>query len=154
MVGSVLFVCNQNSVRSPMAAALLTAAPGARAPAAGAQGRLRVDSAGVWEGAPDPFIEAVLAEAGASLGATAPKTMTDIDLAAFDLIVVLTPEAKAEAEKLAPGVAPDAVVEYWETENPSDERGGREQIVDAYRRVRDDLAARLAARFPELYENS
>lgn len=134
MLTSVLFLCNMNSVRSPMAAAILKASAG---------GRLRVDSAGVYEGGLDPFVEGVLAEIGVSLGDYEPKALADIDFAGFELAVALTPEAAAEARRLMPGK-----VEFWPIENPSDARGGRDEIVAAYRRVRDDLIGRLRTRFP------
>ena len=84
MTKSVLFVCNMNSVRSPMAAAIL---------ASQAQGALRVDSAGVYEGGLDPFVESVLGEIGMSLGDYEPKAVSDTTLDGFDLVIALTPEA-------------------------------------------------------------
>ena len=74
MIRSVLFLCNMNSVRSPMAAALL---------ARRHSGAMRIDSAGVYQGGFDPFIETVLAEEGVSLKGYEPKSMADIDIEAF-----------------------------------------------------------------------
>lgn len=139
MTGSVLFACNMNSVRSPMAAALLRRAAGSG---------LKVDSAGVYEGGLDPFVEIVMSELGVAMHDHEPKTLANVDLGAFDLIIALTPEAAIEARKAAPGAA----IEFWDIENPSEERGGRSAIVAAYARVRDDLGKKLARRFPEVYE--
>lgn len=139
MVSSVLFACNLNSVRSPMAAALLRAA---------AAGRLKVDSAGVYEGGLDPFVESVLGEVGVSLAGHEPKAMNALDLSKFDLAIALTPEAAAEARRFLPRDK----IEFWDIENPSDARGGREALLAAYRAVREDLKARLEARFPEIYQ--
>ena len=138
MTGHVLFACNMNSVRSPMAAALLRLA--------GGEG---VDSAGVYEGGLDPFAEIVMREVGASLDGHEPKTLASTDLSRFEAIIALTPEAAAEARRLAP----DTPVEFWDVDNPSDVHGGRDAIVDAYRRVRDQLNAKLRARFPEIAKN-
>ena len=138
MTGPVLFACNMNSVRSPMAAALLRLA--------GGEG---VDSAGVYEGGLDPFAEIVMREVGASLDGHEPKTLASTDLSRFEAIIALTPEAAVEARRLAP----ETPVEFWEVENPSDVHGGRDAIVDAYRRVRDQLNAKLRARFPEIAKN-
>ena len=137
MTGSVLFACNMNSVRSPMAAALLRleGGPGAR-----------IDSAGVYEGGLDPFAEIVMRELGASLESHEPKTLANTDLSGFGAIIALTPEAAVEARRLAP----DKTVEFWDLENPSEAHGGRDAIVDAYRRVRDDLVRKLRDRFPEI----
>lgn len=120
-----------------MAAALLKARAG---------DRLIIDSAGVYEGGPDPFIERVLAEIGVSLGRCEPKAMRCLDLSRFDLAIALTPEAAAEARRFLPREK----IEYWPIDNPSDTRGSEEDILAAYRAVRDELRARLAARFPEL----
>lgn len=139
MVRSVLFACNMNSVRSPMAAALLRAEAG---------GALKVDSAGVYEGGLDPFVEIVMAEIGASLEGHEPKAMNALDIAGFDLAVVLTPEAAAEARRFLPRER----IEFWDIENPSETRGGREEILAAYRAVRDELRARLRARFPGFHQ--
>lgn len=137
MPKSVLFVCNMNSVRSPMAAAIL---------ADSAKGAVRVDSAGVYEGGLDPFVEGVLDEVGMSLGGYEPKAVTDTPLETFDLVIALTPEAAAEIRRRLPRER----LEYWPIDNPSDVRGGREALLDAYRAVRDDLRARIRARFPAL----
>lgn len=139
MTRSILFACNMNSVRSPMAAALLRLM--------GKEG-FAVDSAGVYEGGLDPFVEIVMGELGVSMDAHEPKRLSDVDLSKVDLLVALTPEAAIEARR---HMARENI-EYWDVENPSEERGSREEVTAAYRRVRDDLATRLRARFPELHE--
>ena len=40
-----------------------------------------------------------------------------------------------------------AAIEYWPTADPTATEGNREQRLDAYRTVRDQLAARIKARF-------
>lgn len=137
MTKSVLFACNMNSVRSPMAAALLRLEGGEAA---------AVDSAGVYEGGLDPFVEIVMRELGASLASHEPKTLAQTDLSGFDVVIALTPEAAVEARRFLP----DQSIEYWEIENPSETRGSRDAIIDAYRRAREDILAKLRARFPDL----
>ncbi len=136
---SMLFVCNQNSVRSPMAAALLKLHGDAG---------VQIDSAGVYEGGLDPFVEIVMSDLGVEMIGHEPKTLSGVDIEAFERIVALTPEAAVAIRE----DAPDACIEYWDIENPSDERGGRDAVIEAYRRVRDDLTARLRAGFPEFYQ--
>jgi protein-tyrosine-phosphatase len=63
----------------------------------------------------------------------------------FDLIVTLSPEAHHKALELTRTLA--AEVEYWPTPDPSDTGGNREQKLDAYRVLRDQLMARIRARF-------
>ena len=137
----ILFACNMNSVRSPMGAAIMNALVSSTSGA-----DYSIDSAGVYEGGPDPFIDGVLREIGVSLGDFEPKAMSDIDLNKVDLVFALTPEAAAEARK----VVPREKIEFWEIDNPTDVRGGRDDLLEAYRAARDDLARRIRARFPEL----
>lgn len=137
MSASILFVCHQNSVRSPMAAALLRE----RAPT-----DARIDSAGVYEGALDPFVELVMGELSIAMGGHEPKALEDVDLGGAEVLIALTPSAAIALRKKAP----DRAIEFWDVENPSDERGSRDAVVEAYRRVRDELATQVCARFPEL----
>lgn len=139
MSQSILFACNMNSVRSPMAAALL------RLNGAGA---FKVDSAGVYEGGLDPFVEIVMKELGVSMEAHESKPLSSVDFSRVDTVIALTPEAAVELRRRLPHDS----IEFWDIENPSDERGGREAIIEAYRRVREELAKRIAVRFPELHE--
>ena len=136
---SVLFACGQNSVRSPMAAAL------ARQMFAGV---LRIASAGVRKGEPDWFAVAVMAEIGIDMAEHQPMTfeeLEDLDGLDFDLIVTLAPEAHHQALKLTDRLT--AAVEYWPTPDPTAVEGNREQRLDAYRAVRDQLLARIKRRF-------
>jgi protein-tyrosine-phosphatase len=136
---AVLFVCAFNSVRSPMAAALLRAAAG--------EG-LTVASAGVRKDALDPFAVAVMDENGIDISAHEPMTideLEDIEGLDFDLIVTLSPEAHHTALALTHRIP--AAVEYWPTADPTATEGNRAQRLDAYRAVRDQLQARIKARF-------
>ena len=63
----------------------------------------------------------------------------------FDLIVTLSPEAHHKALELTRTLALD--VEYWPTADPTAIEGTREQRMNAYREVRDQLLRRIRARF-------
>lgn len=138
---SVLFVCNLNSVRSPMASGLLRSMAG--------EG-LSVDSAGVYEGWLDPFVAAVMEEAGISIDSHEPKPMKSLKLDQFDLIVALTPEAAKEARECGA----KAEIEEWEVENPSNVRAGRDEAMAAYRAVFETLKAKITARFGEFCKSA
>jgi len=135
--GAVLFACARNAVRSPMAAAMLRHLAGRR---------IYVESAGVRPGEPDPFALAVMEEIGIDMTDYRPKAIGDLHDLSFDLIVTLAPEAQHKALELAHGYAID--VEYWPTPDPTLASGSREQILDAYREVRDRLFAKIKQRFP------
>jgi protein-tyrosine-phosphatase len=137
-IGAVLFACTMNSVRSPMAAALLRQRWG---------GRIFVDSCGVRKGGePDPFAEVVMDEVGLDLNRHHAKTFAELEDGSFDLVISLSPEAQHGAVELSRGRATE--LEYWPTFDPTIAEGSREQRLDAYRRVRDELERRIAERFP------
>jgi protein-tyrosine-phosphatase len=148
--GAVLFACNFNQVRSPIAEALLKRLVG---------DRVYVDSCGLKRPAMvhddvadedvaagvDPFADAVMAEVGCDLSRHRPKTFEDLEDSSFDLVISLTPEAQHRSVELARGRA--AEIEYWPTQDPTLTEGSREARLEAYRQVRDALARRIAERF-------
>lgn len=134
---SVLFMCGQNVIRSPVAEALARHYFGRS---------LYVASAGVRPGDNDPFVAAALDEIGLSLGKHRPHTLDDLEDLNFDLIVTLSPEAHHAALDLT-GRFP-VEVEYWPTMDPTVAAGGsREQTMNAYRAMRDSLDDRIRDRF-------
>lgn len=133
---SVLFICGRNSIRSPIAAALTQA---------WFPRTFYVASAGIVPGERDPFVDAVLAEIGVEIGAHRPHSLEDLEDLNFDLAVTLSPEAHHRALELTRTNA--IKVEYWPTSDPSLVTGSREQILAAYRDVRERLSARIRERF-------
>ena len=136
---AVLFACGHNAVRSPMAAALLRQMRGTT---------LYIASAGVRTAALDPFAVAVMEEIGIDIAAHRPlsfEELEDLEGLNFDLIVTLAPEAHHKALELTRTIAAD--VEYWPTPDPSVVAGSREQQLDAYRDLRDQLFERIKKRF-------
>jgi len=136
---SVLFACGMNAVRSPMAAALAQRMFGQS---------IYVRSSGVQRGELDPFAVAVMEEIGIDISRHKPVTFEDLeDLEGlnFDLIVTLSPPAHHKAVELTRVNAAD--VEYWPTFDPTSAEGSREQRLDAYRAVRDELMKQIRERF-------
>ena len=74
-----------------------------------------------------------------------PQSIEDLEDTTFDLIVTLAPEAHHKALEFTRTMAVD--VEYWPTLEPSATAGNREQILQSYRDVRDQLFERIKARF-------
>jgi protein-tyrosine-phosphatase len=107
--------------------------------------RIYVRSAGVRAGEMDPFAVAVMDEIGIDLTRHQPTAIDDLEDTSFDLIVTLAPEAHHKALELTRTMAAD--VEYWPTLDPSAAAGNREQIMETYRAVRDQLFARIKERF-------
>ena len=136
---AVLFVCNLNTIRSPMAQGLMVLRFAKR---------IWTRSCGVRPGVEiDPFAAAVMDEVGVDIARHRPKGISDLDDMNFDLVVTLTPEAHHRALELTRTIAVD--VEYWPTYDPSLAQGARDQRLDEYRAVRDALDKRIAARFVE-----
>lgn len=145
--GAVLFACNYNRVRSPMAEALFKLMLGRD---------VFVDSCGLQH-APadpedpgdaiqaDPFVSLVMAELGYEIVHHRTKTFDELEVTSFDLVISLTPESQHRAVELARGRAPE--IEYWPTFDPTLVEGSRDVRLAAYRQVRDDLARRIAERF-------
>ena len=133
---AVLFACNRNSVRSPMAEGLLKHLLGHR---------IYVDSVGVRVGAIDPFVIEVMDELGIDLSNHRGKDFESLEDTSYDLIVSLSPEAQHQAVELTRTMACE--VEFWNTFDPTIIEGNRETRVQAYREVRDTLKERIEARF-------
>ena len=142
---AVLFCCNFNQVRSPMAESLLKQLVGTR---------IFVDSCGLKRAAfdpdeddmeVDPLAAEVMKELGVDLTRHRCKTFGELEDDSFDLVISLTPEAQHRAVELARGRSAD--IEYWPTVDPTLTEGSREHRLESYRQVRDGLARRIAERF-------
>lgn len=134
----MLFICAYNAVRSPMAEAMAKHFFGKS---------VYVQSAGVRRGEFDAFALAALDEIGIDAHKHKPKSIDDLEEwegLNFDLIISLSPEAHHKALDLTRTVA--AEVEYWPTVDPTAVQGSRDQVMDAYREVRDGLMRRIKAR--------
>jgi len=145
--GAVLFTCNFNRVRSPMAEALFKLMLGRD---------VFVDSCGLYQTPADadepsdavqadPFVGIVMAEVGYQLTHHRTKTFEELEDTSFDLVISLTLESQNRALEVARGRAAD--IEYWPTADPTLVEGSREVRIAAYRQVRDQLAQRISGRF-------
>ena len=136
---AVLFACGLNAIRSPMAAGLFSQLFGATT---------YVRSVGVRKGELDPFAVTAMAELGIDISRHKPVTFEELDDwegLNFDLIITLAPEAHHRALELTRSAGVE--VEYWPTVDATAIEGNREQRLDAYRQVRDQLLARIRERF-------
>jgi protein-tyrosine-phosphatase len=133
---SLLFACSENSVRSPMAEALAKRLYGQAS---------YIDSVGVRASMVDGMAAAALDELGIDVHRHHAKTFDDVDPSSFDVIVTLSPEAHHQALEFTRSTA--AEVEYWPVMDPSVVEGSRDMRLSAYRSTRDQILARLKARF-------
>ena len=133
---SVLFVCSENALRSPMAEAMVKTYFG---------DRVYVDSIGVRDGELDPMAVAVMQEIGIDISGHRPKRLDELLDTSFDVIVTLSPEAHHQALDRMRNEAVEVV--YWPTYDPSVVEGSREARLAAYRDVRDTLKALITEMF-------
>jgi len=135
--GAILFSCTMNSIRSPMAAAIMRHFHGRD---------VFVDSVGVHAKDVDGFAVAVMDEIGIDISDHQPKTFEDLEDSSFDLVISLSPEAQHKAVDLTRYMACE--VEFWHTFDPSAVEGSRAECLEAYRKVRDELVDRIKTEFP------
>jgi protein-tyrosine-phosphatase len=133
---SVLFVCTQNAVRSPMAEGLARAAYGVE---------IHFESAGLRVAETDGFAMAVMMEKGVNITRHMPRSLEELEKLDFDLVVALSAEAQRKAEEFFRSRA--IPVEFWPTADATRIEAARAQKLDAYRAVREYLAQRLSERF-------
>jgi protein-tyrosine-phosphatase len=139
---SVLFCCDYNAVRSPMAEGIMKKFYGAR---------IYVQSAGVKNELDiDGFSVAVCSEIGVELERHRTRSFQEMEewgdrIDAYDLIVALSPAAMRQAQEYTRYHAID--VEYWPTFDPTGLGEGRDAKLAAYRQARDQIEGRIRARF-------
>ena len=136
---SVLFACTTNSVRSPMAEALLKHHLGLH---------VYVDSVGVRPQAIDPLVIATMAEKGLDLSGHRAKSFDDLEDTSFDLVISLSPEAHHHAVELTRGNACELL--FWPTFDATAVEGSLDARMAAFRSVRDSLIERIDDLFPAL----
>ena len=139
---SVLFCCDHNAVRSPMAEGLMKKYYGQRA---------YVQSAGVTNDMEiDGFSIAVCAEMSIELSRHQSRSFDEMqrmgdDLGQFDLIVALSPASQRMALDLTRLYHLE--VEYWPILDPTAIGDGRDAKLSAYRQARNQIRDRMLARF-------
>ena len=139
---SVLFCCDHNAVRSPMAEGLMKKHYGQRA---------YVQSAGVKNDMEiDGFTVAVCQELGIELSRHRARSFEEMqdwgdDLSQFDLIIALSPASQRMALELTRFHHLD--IEYWPILDPTGLGETREAKLAAYRQARDQIKSRMLERF-------
>ncbi len=139
---SVLFCCDHNAVRSPMAEGIMKKLYGRE---------IYVQSAGVRNDLEiDGFAIAVCEEIGVELSRHRVRSFDEMeqwgdDLSGFDLIVALSPASQRRALELTR--VHSLEVEYWPVLDPTGLGETREQKLEAYRQTRDQIFARIRERF-------
>ncbi|MFU8825429.1 low molecular weight phosphatase family protein [Yoonia sp.] len=139
---SVLFCCDHNSVRSPMAEGIMKKLYGKQC---------YVQSVGVKNDMEiDGFAITVCAEIGVEVSRHRSRSFDEMeqwgdDLSSFDLVLALSPASQRRALDLTQFFHID--VEYWPILDPTGMGDSREARLALYRQARDQIYDRLVARF-------
>ncbi|MCA0938814.1 low molecular weight phosphatase family protein [Salipiger pacificus] len=139
---SVLFCCDHNAVRSPMAEGIMKKLYG--------QGTY-VQSVGVVNDLEiDGFAIAVCQEIGVELSRHRSRSFEELEemgetLSGFDLIVAMSPASQRAALDLTRFF--HLTVEYWPIMDPTGLGETRETKLNAYRQTRDQIYDKLKTRW-------
>ena len=139
---SVLFCCDHNAVRSPMAEAIMKKfyGTGTYVQSVGVKNDLEIDG----------FSIAVCQEIDVELSRHRSRSFDEMeqwgdDLSSFDLVVALSPASQRRALDLTRVFHLD--VEYWPILDPTGLGETREAKLDSYRQARDQIIEKLRARW-------
>lgn len=139
---SVLFCCDHNAIRSPMAEGIMKKLYGQEC---------YVQSVGVKADMDiDGFTIAVCNEIGVELSRHRSRSFDEMedwgdDLSGFDLVIALSPASQRRALELTRFFHLD--VEYWPIMDPTGIAEGREAKLAAFRRTRDQIVSCMIERF-------
>ena len=127
----VLFLCTHNSARSQMAEGFLRSM---------AADRFEAQSAGTEKTSVHPLAIRAMAERGIDITAHTSKVFTDQMRQSGDYLITVCDDANEQCP-LVPGFQNRL---HWSFEDPSRSGGTDEQRLAAFRRVRDQIEARLS----------
>lgn len=139
---SVLFCCDHNSIRSPMAEGIGKKLLGTA---------IFIQSAGVKNDKDiDGFAISVCEEIDVALIKHKVRSFQDLeewgdDLDSYDLIIALSPLSAKTARKHTETSATEVV--FWDVADPTTGPENRESKLAAYRAVREDIHARIQDHF-------
>ncbi len=128
----VLFLCTGNSCRSQMAEGWLRHLGGER---------FEVCSAGIEAHGLNPRAVAVMREAGVDISEQSSTRLDPALLKRIDLLVTVC----GHADGTCPAVPATCRKEHWPFDDPAKATGTEDEIMAAFRRVRDEIRARVEA---------
>jgi protein-tyrosine-phosphatase len=139
---SVLFCCDHNSVRSPMAEGIMKKLYGTQCyiQSVGVKNDLEIDG----------FSIAVCVELGVELSRHRSRSFDEMedwgdDLSSFDLVLALSPASQRRALDLTQFYHIE--VEYWPILDPTGLGDNRDARMALYRQARDQIKDHLIARW-------
>jgi len=133
---SVLFICQMNMVRSPMAEGLLRKLhPEVQV----------VESCGLSQGEADQLVQSVMSEIGVDIKEHVPQILNAFENRQFDIVIAFTDAAFHAAQAFFEGG--ESEILYWPLPNPEEGSLDVRAIMNNYRAMRDVIKARLIRHF-------
>ena len=145
-ISSVLFCCNYNSVRSPMAEGIFKKL---------IDRKIFVQSAGVFDTLEiDGFTVKVCDEIDVKLSKHRVRSLKEMELqggftGSFDLVITLTKEALEEVEKYSSYYS--VMIESWIVKEPLIVENDVNQTLRSYRSARDLILNKINERFRDYF---
>ena len=130
----VIFVCSHNSCRSQMAEGLLRHYGGER---------YEIFSAGTSPSRIHPMAVEVMGEIGINITGQRSKLVDEFLGQGFDFIVTTCDDARNQCP-VFPGQGKRL---HWDLEDPAEAEGSREEKLEVFRRVRDEVEKLIQSHF-------
>ena len=124
----ILFLCVANSARSQMAEGLAKELLGEKA---------TVESAGSAPSKINPFAIKAMKEIGIDITAQFSKSVDTLQIENYDKIVTLC------ADEVCPMVSSSVDKQHWPFEDPAAAEGNEEEILQSFRKIRDQILRKL-----------
>ena len=145
-ISSVLFCCNYNSVRSPMAEGIFKKLIGRK---------IFVQSAGVFDTLEiDGFTVKVCDEINVKLSKHRVRSLREMEreggfIGSFDLIIPLTKESSEEVYRYS--TYSSVMIEDWIVDEPIKDENNINQTIHSYRMTRDIIVEKVKKRFQDYF---
>lgn len=134
----ILILCTGNSCRSQMAEGLIRSF----------SGEIEVFSAGTRpEKQVNPFAVEVMKEIGLDISSQYPKNVNEFTDTNFDYVITVCDNAKEICPVFTGKVKNRLHIGF---EDPADAAGSHEEVLNVYRKVRDEINAAFSETFKEL----
>src|SRR6056297_152402 len=129
----VLFICIHNSARSQMAETFLNDLGG---------DRFEAESAGLEPGTLNPLVVQVMGEEGYDISGNSTNSVFDYykQKRSYDIVVAVCSKEAEERCPIFPGAGERL---HWPFDDPSSMQGSQEDRLQATRRVRDQIKAKI-----------
>jgi len=133
---SILFVCQMNMVRSPIAEGLMRQLyPSVE----------RVESCGLSQGDKEQMVETIMAEIGIDVSDHEPTVLQDYKPENIDVVVAFTPQAFHAAQSYFEGTETEIL--NWPLPDPGAGSLDVRAMMDSYRAMRDLIKNRILRHF-------